>query len=132
VSEDDYAHLEANLRETAHQIGQRAPQARVVFIQYLTLVPATQCPNARLSAEQAAHLQAVGLRLADITARVARESGALVLAMDALSRDHTTCDAEPWSLGLPRDYQESQGAPWHPNRRGMEVIAEKLEEVIAH
>ncbi|MFT3729797.1 MAG: SGNH/GDSL hydrolase family protein [Terricaulis sp.] len=131
VAEDAFAHLEANLRALTQQLAQRAPHARVVFIQYVTLAPRTQCANSRLSDEVAARLRATGVRLAEITARVARDSGATLLPMDVLSRDHTTCDAEPWSLGLPRDYQESQGAPWHPNRRAQEVIAQKLEEVIA-
>ena len=131
VSEDDYVHLESNLREAAHQIAERAPQARIVFIQYVTLVPRTQCANSRLSEEEAAQLRAVAARLAEITARVAQQSHARVLRMDDLSRDHTTCDAEPWSLGLPRDYQESQGAPWHPNRRGMDVIADQLRAMLA-
>lgn len=131
VSEDDYVHLESNLREAARQIAQRAPHAQIVFIQYVTLVPRTQCANSRLSEEEAAQLRAVAARLAEITSRIAQQSGARVLRMDELSRDHTTCDAEPWSLGLPRDYQESQGAPWHPNRRGMEVIADQLQAMLA-
>lgn len=131
VADDAFTRLEANLREAARQITQQAPHARIVFIQYVTLVPQTQCANSRLSEEEAAQLRSVGVRLAEVTARVARESGALLLPMDALSRNHTTCDPEPWSLGLPRDYQESQGAPWHPNRRAMEAIAQTLEDVIA-
>jgi lysophospholipase L1-like esterase len=131
VSPDAYAQLESNLTEAARQIGARAPQARVVFIQYLTLVPRRQCPNSRLNAQAARRLRAVGVRLAEITARVAHQGGALLLRMDEMSRNHTTCDREPWSFGLPRDYQEQQGAAWHPNRRAMEVIAETLEELIA-
>lgn len=131
VADDAYTKLEANLRETVRQIGQRAPHARVVFIQYVTLVPDTQCPNSRLSEEEATQLRATGAHLAEITARVAHDTGVSLLPMDQLSKGHTTCDPEPWSLGFPRDYQESQGAPWHPNRRGMEVIAQKLEELIA-
>lgn len=131
VPEAAYAQLERNMREIARQIAVRAPQARTVFIQYVTLVPQTQCPKSRLTETQAAALRGVARRLAEITARAASASGAAVLRIDAMSRRHTPCDAEPWSVGLPADYDETQGAPWHPNRRGMEVIAAKLEEMLA-
>jgi lysophospholipase L1-like esterase len=130
VVEADYQSLERNLRQLTQELKERAPRAWVVFIQYVTLVPEVQCPNSRLSEAEAAQLRATGVRLAQITRRVAEASGADVLAMDVASRRHTTCDSEPWSLGLPRDYNEAQGAPWHPNRRGMEAIAERLERLL--
>lgn len=130
VPEDAYVRLERNLREIARQIAARAPQAQTVFVQYVTLVPRTQCPQSRFSEAEAAGLRVVATRLAEITARAAEESGAMVLRMDEMSRDHTPCDPDPWSAGLPSDYNGSLGAPWHPNRRGMEVIAERLEDAL--
>lgn len=132
VAEDAYAQLENNLRETARQIALRAPHARTIFIQYVTLVPQVQCANSRLSEAEAANLRAVASRLAAITAQAARESGATVLRVDEMSRNHTPCDADPWSVGFPTNYNESQGAPWHPNRRGMAVIASQLETMLSH
>ncbi len=130
VPEEAYARLERNMGEIARQIAARAPRARTIFIQYVTLVPQTQCPNSRLSEAEAAELRGVGARLAEITTRAAGENGAAVLRIDEMSRQHTPCDADPWSVGFPSDYVESQGAPWHPDRRGMEVIAKKLEVML--
>lgn len=130
VSDDAYMTLERNLREIARQIAVRAPQARTVFIQYVTLVPRTQCPQSRFTEAEAAELRLVAARLADITDRAAEGGSASVLRIDEVSRDHTPCDPDPWSVGLPRDYDGSLGAPWHPNRRGMEVIAERLEQML--
>lgn len=127
VAEEAYAKLEQNLREIARQIAVRAPQAKTIFIQYITLVPQTQCANSRFTEEEATRMRAVGVRLAEITARAAQENGATVLAMDALSKHHTPCDAEPWSVGLPANFDEPVSAPWHPNARGMEAIATALE-----
>lgn len=129
VSEDAYATLENNLRAAADAIAARAPHARIVFIQYVTLVPQTQCEQSRFTEEEAAALRVVGARLAAITARAAEASGAETLAMDEVSGEHTPCDSEPWSTGLPRDYQGSL-APWHPNHRGMEVIADQLAALL--
>lgn len=130
VAEEAYTTLERNLREVAAQIKARAPQARVVFIQYVALVPETQCPQSRFTGAEATALRTTAARLADITARAARENGAEVLAMDQIARGHTPCDAEPWSVGLAADYDETQGAPWHPNRAGMDAIARALDALV--
>ena len=131
VADAAYTTLEQNLRDIARQIATRAPQARVVFIQYVALVPETQCAQSRFTEEEAAELRTVATRLADITNRAAAETGASVLRMDQLARGHTPCDADPWSTGLPRDYDGSLGAPWHPNARGMAVIADRLAELLS-
>lgn len=123
--------LERNLREVARQIAARAPQARVVFIQYITLVPDTQCAQSRFTEAEAAALRTTAARLAEITNRAGAETGATVLRMDQISDGHTPCDGDPWSAGLPLDYDGAAGAAWHPNARGMAVIAERLEQTLA-
>ncbi|MBI3438427.1 MAG: SGNH/GDSL hydrolase family protein [Proteobacteria bacterium] len=131
VSADAYDALERNLIEVARQSAARAPHARIIFIQYVTLVPQRQCPQSRLTEAEATELRGVARRLADITNRAATRSGAAILPMDRLSERHTPCDPDPWSVGLPGDYNEVMGAPWHPNRRGMQVIAERLEQMLS-
>jgi lysophospholipase L1-like esterase len=131
VAADAFDNLERNLGEITRQIKTRAPNARVIFIQYVTLAPQTQCANSRFTEAEAAELRATAARLAEVTARAAQTNGADVLRIDEASRDHTPCDADPWSTGLPRDYAGSL-APWHPNVRGMEAIAEQLGALLAH
>lgn len=130
-TDEDYRKLEANMREIARQVRARAPQARLVFVQYVTLVPATPCDAARLPPEDAATSRTTALRLAEITARAAQEVGATVLAADEMSRDHTPCSATPWSNGMSAGYDSSRGAPWHPNRAGHAAIAEALAQRLA-
>lgn len=130
VTEAAWTTLDQNLHELGRQISARAPHARIVFIQYVTLVPNAQCPQTRLTDEEAAQLRAVADRLAEITARAAADTGASLLRTNEISRGHTPCDSEPWSVGFPSDYSEAMGAPWHPNRRGMEAIAAGLERLL--
>jgi lysophospholipase L1-like esterase len=130
VSESAYDVLHRNLVEIARQIQTRAPHARIIFIQYVTLVPERQCAQSRFTETEATELRQVARRLSEITDHAGAETGATVLHMDLLSRGHTPCDHDPWSTGLPRDYNEAVGAPWHPNRRGMQVIADELEQVL--
>lgn len=125
------ARLEAGLRDLARQVRQRAPQARLVFVQYVTLIPEKPCQAANLSPSNAAIAREIGLRLAEVTARVAREEGAEVLEADRLSRGHTPCDAVPWANGYAAGQDMTLGAPWHPNAAGHAAIAEQLERALA-
>ncbi|MEZ5737924.1 MAG: SGNH/GDSL hydrolase family protein [Novosphingobium sp.] len=124
--DEDFDRVEANLREIARQVKARAPKARLVFVQYLTLVPDVLCDATPISPQDADIARGIAARLASITAKVARETRAMVVPADLLSRNHTPCDAEPWAVGSPPDYDGSQGAPWHPNFSGMKGVADAL------
>lgn len=124
--EPDYARVESALREIARQVKQRAPAARLVFVQYVRLVPDPACPALAMSADAAAITRTIGQRLAAITARAARLEGAEILALDRLSAAHTPCDAAPWSAG-PQPLGPDANAPWHPTMAGHAAIAAALE-----
>ncbi|WP_037468141.1 SGNH/GDSL hydrolase family protein [Sphingobium herbicidovorans] len=126
TDEDDWRKLEQNLTTISRQVAARAPKARLIFVQYVTLVPPTLCDAAVLSGAEAKEYRALGERLAAVTARVARANGATVLPADKSSRDHTACSAEPWSHGMNPHYDLKQGAPWHPTRAGHAAIAQAL------
>lgn len=130
ATESAYLKLEQNLNEIGRQVAIRAPQARLVFVQYVTLVPPTRCDAAALTPEDAQSSRATGIRLAEITARAARSTGALLLPADILSRDHTPCSAVPWSNGMAAGYDMRHGSPWHPNAAGHAAIADALERLL--
>lgn len=125
-TEADYRRVEATLRLFSQQIAARAPKAQLVFVQYVTLVPAFPCAAAPLTPDDAAMSRVIGLRLAEITKSIARRTGALVLPADELSRDHTPCSALPWSKALSSLPNANTGAPWHPNAGGHAAIAGAL------
>jgi lysophospholipase L1-like esterase len=122
------ARLRASLRAIATQVKARAPRARLAFVQYVTLVPAAACPASGLSSEAAAVAREIGLRLAEATAEVAKETGALLVPADQMSRDHTPCDRSPWAKGRATPADPLPGAPWHPNAAGHAAIADALAE----
>ena len=129
-SEADYLNLENNMNEIARQIATRAPQATTIFVQYVTLIPKVQCAATGLTEDEAARLSLIAKRLSEITTAAAEKNGAKVLRIDTLSKDHTACDNEPWSTGIFQQNDNPQEVPWHPNRRGHEVIAEKLQQML--
>jgi lysophospholipase L1-like esterase len=128
-TEQDWARDEANMRAIARQVRERAPDARLVFVDYLSLLPAVgSCATTPLAPERAAILRGVAARLRELTARVAREEGTDLLSAATLSEAHTPCDPEPWSAGAPGT---AEGAPWHPNAAGMRAVADALAERLA-
>lgn len=129
-TEDDFARVDANLREIARQVKLRAPRARLVFVEYLRLVPDSLCEMTPITEEAAAHARATAERLASITQAVARETGSLIVPVHELSKKHTPCGAEPWAVGNPPVYDGADGAPWHPNAAGMQAVAAMVADRI--
>lgn len=125
-TEADYLKVEANLREIARQVHQRAPKARLVFVPYVTLVPDALCEATPIAVEDAETARAIAERLAALTAKVARDTRSVLVPIDELSQGHTPCDEDPWAVGFPPNYDGSQGAQWHPNFAGMRAVADAL------
>ncbi|KPF93670.1 hypothetical protein IP81_02900 [Novosphingobium sp. AAP83] len=123
-TEAEWAKLEADLRKIANEVRLRAPQAKLVFVDYVTLVPdGTLCPSVPMTDANAKTMRQIGVRFAAVTAKAARASNAELLAAGELSKHHTPCDADPWSIGT---LMVPGTAPWHPNGAGMRGIAQAL------
>jgi lysophospholipase L1-like esterase len=125
-----YDRLEASLNAVAREVARRAPQARLVFVQYLSVVPDTLCAATQITPDDAAIGRAIGRHLALVTERVAAANGALLLAADRLSQDHSPCASDPWSHGLYDGYDAKQGVPWHPAPAGHAAIAAELARLL--
>ncbi|KPF90986.1 hypothetical protein IP81_12175 [Novosphingobium sp. AAP83] len=116
---------ELRMREIVRTVRARAPKARIVFVDYITVLPAkTGCAELPVSAERLAFSQSVAKRLAAMTAQVAREEGAELLKFSNLSKGHAPCSKTPWSNGAvaPAD----DGIPVHPNKAGHAAAAAAL------
>ncbi|MGC6330758.1 SGNH/GDSL hydrolase family protein [Rhizorhabdus sp. FW153] len=129
-SEKDYSALEGRMVEIANEVHRRAPKARIVFVQYVSLLPETRCEKTVIDEGGAQAARAIARRLAQLTASAARKGDAELLAADALSLAHTPCASQPWSNGFYADYPKTIGAPWHPNAAGHAAIAKTLESLI--
>lgn len=125
-TEEDFAKLESNLQEIVRQVTARAPTAKLVLVQNLTLVPPASCAAVTIDPADAEASRAIGLRIAEITAKVARATKTTLLSSDLLSRQHTACSPAPWTVGMSPGYDGSKGAPWHPTAAGMRAVADAL------
>jgi lysophospholipase L1-like esterase len=112
-----------SLKEVGRTLRQRAPRARVLFVDYLTLLP----PEGTSAPPLADRDLAVGRHIADtlarVTAEAAADTGCDVVRVAQASRDHHAWSAEPWTtkFGLPLPCRP---APLHPNAAGMQVVAD--------
>ncbi|MBT0667528.1 SGNH/GDSL hydrolase family protein [Novosphingobium profundi] len=124
----DYARVELQMNEIIRRIRTQAPRARIVLVQYLTPLPpeGKLCEATPVSPQNAAIVRTIGKRLAEITDKVARERGVLVVEMNIASANHTPCDAEPWMIGSPAGYDGSLGLQWHLNLAGMRATAQDI------
>jgi lysophospholipase L1-like esterase len=127
------AGLPAKLAALVGAVRERAPQARVVLVDYLTVLPAAGdgCAALPVSGDDLAFCRTVQQRLADATAQAARGTGAELVRASAASADHSVCSAQPWVSGWEfGDVPAGGVVPYHPNAAGMAAVADLLVEVV--
>jgi len=126
----DYVRLEAAMTRIAVEVKARAPSARLVFVNYLTVLPqAGSCALAPLAPEAAKNSRTLARKLLALTAKVAKAQGAEVFSAASLSRTHSVCARHPWMNGYPAP---AGGAAFHPNLAGMTAVAEGLDRQLFH
>ncbi len=128
--EADWTKLDRSLRRIVAEARQRAPLARIVFVDYLSVLPpAGTCAATPLAGGQADAGRAIATRLAWVTRRAAKQSGAEVFRASDLSQNNSACSLQPWVTGFPLP-GSPRFVPYHPNARGMAVIADGLAKRI--
>ena len=122
-----WAAVEAGLSAIAAEVRNRAPRARPIFVEYLSVVPSgTLCATVPLSPAAAIVARETADRLARLTKTVAKRSGAEVLPMATVSKGHDACSADPWVTGFVPAKVGSGFVPYHPNLNGMTAVAGAL------
>ena len=115
--------VEASLYEVGATARQRCPNARVMFVDYLTLLPPAGVAAPPLSDDVADLARHVAGRLAALTAAAARDTGCEIVAASHASRDHHACSTTPWTTGAG-SFLPGRPEPFHPNAAGMSAVAD--------
>lgn len=113
------------LREVGATVRRRAPDARVLFVDYLTVLPPDGKPAPPLAPADADLGRYVASRLAELTAAPAQATGCRIVRAGHASRDHHAWSTDPWTVGAgwPLPWRP---APFHPNAAGMGAVAELI------
>jgi hypothetical protein len=117
------AQVADSLCEVGRVLRRRAPHARVVFVDYLTVLPPAGVPAPPLSETDADLGRHVAARLEELTAEAAQATGCQLVRAGQTSREHHAWSANPWTVGAawPLPWRP---APMHPNAGGMRAVAE--------
>jgi lysophospholipase L1-like esterase len=115
-----------SLKRVGRTLRERAPQAKVLFVDYLTLLPPAGCPAPPLSDVDVALGRRVADTLERLTGEAAADTGCQWVRVALASREHHAWSAQPWTtktnkFGLPLP---GRPAPLHPNAAGMRAVAD--------
>ncbi|HZN84676.1 MAG TPA: SGNH/GDSL hydrolase family protein [Mycobacterium sp.] len=112
-----------SLKEVGRTLRRRSPRAKVLFVDYLTLLPPAGTPAPPLSDVDVALGRRVADTLERLTGEAAADTGCEWVRVADASREHHAWSAEPWTSkpGLPLP---GRPAPLHPNAKGMRAVAD--------
>ncbi|MEY4760256.1 MAG: hypothetical protein RLZZ200_112 [Pseudomonadota bacterium] len=128
-----YATLASRLQKIAAEVRRRSPQARLVWVDYATVLPSSgRCAAMPLSDEDAAVSRGIDQKLRRLTASVALENGAGLLRAGEVTRDHHVCATDPWMNGYVKWDPQHPVAAYHPTQAGMTAVAEALDRLLEH
>jgi len=123
----EWADLETHLGQIASEVRRRAPSARLVFVDYTTVLPPEgTCPALSLTTDQAASDREINRRVVEITAKVAKASGSGLVTASTITAAHNACAPEPWANGYP----PAKGAAFHPRLEAHTAIAAALDRAL--
>lgn len=112
-----------SLKEVGRTLRQRSPRAKVLFVDYLTLLPPAGVAAPPLSDVDVALGRRVADTLERLTGEAAADTGCEWVRVAEASRDHHAWSADPWTTkpGIPFP---GRTAPLHPNAEGMRAVAD--------
>ncbi|WP_420110139.1 SGNH/GDSL hydrolase family protein [Mycolicibacter arupensis] len=114
--------VESALRAVGAAVRSRSPHARVVFVDYLTLLPPAGERAGRLPDDAVDLARHVADGLERHTAAAAAGTGCDLVRAGQASRAHHPWSERPWTVGagLPLPWRPW---PFHPNAAGMAAVA---------
>ncbi|MES4906039.1 MULTISPECIES: SGNH/GDSL hydrolase family protein [unclassified Streptomyces] len=130
-AKDDMDQAAANLAHVVEEARRRAEDARVLLVDYLTVIGPDTCPSreAPFEAERLEEFRRLGDQVAEVFARAARRTGAELVAVGEISHGHAVGSAEPWGVGLGEHLRGSGVIDsFHPNIAGMCAVADAITE----
>ncbi len=110
------AEVAESLKEVGRTLRQRSPRAKVLFVDYLTLLPPPGTPAPPLSDADVATGRHIADTLARLTAEAAADTGCGLVRVAEPSLEHHAWSADPWTekFGLPCRVVRRRFTPTQP------------------
>jgi len=124
------ARAESGLVRIVEGVSDRTDDARLVLVDYLTVIGEGPSGGTWFDDAERDLFTRMRTSLENAYERAAERSGAQLLRVSALSRDHGLDSPEPWVSGLLTEPSVSAGS-FHPNALGMERVAAELVRLLA-
>jgi lysophospholipase L1-like esterase len=126
AQEQAMASVGNSLKEVGRTLRAKAPLAKVLFVDYLSVLPSAGIAAPPLSEADVVIGRDIADTLARLTAEAAADTGCGLVCVSEPSREHHAWSTEAWTtkfgLPLPR-----RPAPLHPNAAGMRAVADLIE-----
>ena len=113
------------------KIRETSPRSRIYLVEYLTLLGRDTKAGIDVSfdASKMKEFQEIATKLQKAYTRAAEaRSGCKVIAVAERSQNHAVGSEEPWVEGFGFGMLLKMKAPFHPNAKGMEAVADMLYE----
>ena len=131
TTNDRFRALEASLSRIVRELHLRAPEAEIVVVDYLTILPPESNADRQLEVLRSSPVgdltrwgRNVASRLTQTFAVAAEAEGCTFLNVGELSRDHHAWSSDPWTRRFHLSLRG--GAPYHPDAAGMAAVADML------
>lgn len=131
-SEAQFTTLATNLAQIAQEAKRRAPNARIVFLDYQAILPPTgNCDRIFLKDDEVAAFNARQQRYAQIVRNAAIANNIEFFSAFEATRGHDACAPEPFMAGARSIGNGSWVVPnFHTTQEGMTAIAQGLENYL--
>lgn len=125
--DDSIEAVVSGLTRIVSAVRDRAPNARTLLIDYLTIIPADSAMQDVLpfAPEQTKTFADIQTALATAFRLAADRSGADLLVASKVSRDHGLGTSTPWVFEFKPEVETTSGS-YHPNESGMRAIADEI------
>jgi lysophospholipase L1-like esterase len=128
VTPDQQAAVTDGLVRIVDGVRARAPQARVVLVDYLPMfTDSVTDPGVPLTATELDHFRGMGAHLSEAYAQASRRTGADLVPGSAYGRIHGAGAPDPWVDGLRL---RAMASSFHPTLSGMRAVADAVLEVL--
>ena len=130
ATDERFGQLERNLAAIGQRLHDRAPACRVLFVDYLTILPPQgEARGGPPPPEIAQWGRAIAARLAATTQAAALAAGCEYVAVSAASASHHAWSQTPWTRRFHLSLRG--GSPYHPDAAGMAAVAQLVIAALA-